>query len=101
MKSRHVLIFVALVLVGVLVWGIVAPPLQVALDPAHQLQCATNLKSLSIFAMMCADKTDKNFPHSPNGSIAILQQIVDTFPDRTSSSVGTERRPHLPLSTGG
>ena len=47
MKFRHVLTFVALLLFGVLVWSILAPSLHVAIDPANQIQCASDLKNLS------------------------------------------------------
>ncbi len=78
MKFRHIVV-IALAF-GVIVFFF-RPKLGRAPTSSDEIPCANNLKSLYVFAVTYADKRDRYFPHTPGGSIASFQQLVDAFPD--------------------
>ena len=45
-----------------------------------KLKCGANLKTLYTFGMIYGKKKGEYFPHSPDGSIASLQLLVDYYP---------------------
>lgn len=79
MKFRHIL--VALLAFGVLAWGIFAPTFRSVPSNSDEMACISNLECLRVLGMLYAHNEDGYFPHSPNGSIASLQQLVDAFPE--------------------
>jgi hypothetical protein len=69
-----------------IVAGFLVPTLLKGRSAAFDVQCGNNLKQLYVLAMQYSDKTPgRSFPHSPDGSLASLQLLIDGNEDAITS----------------